>query len=87
MKVTKQDLAGALATLVREAPELAGAHLECWAPGDGLARYRVMIDGREPLGSSYWLGKQEAYHGLWTAIYALRLRPALAALPAARGDA
>lgn len=69
-RTTKRDLQVALARLREEMRE-PRLHLVRFAPGDGLARYRLEIEGVEPMGSRYWLGAAEAYHGIWTAIYAM----------------
>jgi hypothetical protein len=52
-----------------------GWALTRWAPGDGVARYRVESDGgaRTPLGSSYWVGSRAAYDALRAAGEAVNL--------------
>ena len=69
-RITKQDLQVALARLRVEMHEPC-LELVRWAPGDGMVRYRIEVEGVEPLGSRFWLGASNAYQGMWTAIYAM----------------
>jgi hypothetical protein len=49
-------------------------HLEEWAPGDGCRRFKVVqimpnTAERDILGAHWFMGAQEAYDGIWRAIY------------------
>ena len=52
---------------------ITGAELDAWKPGPSCyVRYRVKVGKEVIIGHNWWMGRKEAYLGLWTALNAIR---------------